>query len=72
MVLKCPFKSKTRNQQRYLDTIQWLRLDEAKHTSYTKNAASFTYDTYAHFDDSEDNIYPYSYCDIDETFFTGA
>lgn len=36
MVLKCPFKSLTRNEQRYLDTIEWERLDAAKHTSYTK------------------------------------
>jgi hypothetical protein len=33
-------------------------------------SSTYTYDTYAFFDDSEDNIYPYSFCDIDETFFT--
>lgn len=34
--------------------------------------STYTYDTYAFFDDTEDNIYPYSYCDIDESYFTAA
>jgi hypothetical protein len=32
-------------------------------------ANDLAYDTYAHFDDTEANIYAYSYCDIDENFF---
>lgn len=70
MIVKCPFLSNTRTQQRYLDTIQWTRLDETKWSAHTLQAATYTYTTYAFFDDTEDNIYGYSYCDRDEEFYT--
>lgn len=70
MVAKCPFQAQTRTMQRYLDTIEWTRLDEMGWTYHAMQGSTYTYDTYAHFDDTEDNVYPYSFCDIDETFFT--
>lgn len=30
----------------------------------------YTYDTYAFFEDTEPDIYAYSYCNIDESWFT--
>ncbi len=85
-ILKCPFKSLSRTQSRYLDSKKWQRLDGSMYSwygiskgttttwwsSYAMNAASYSYSTYAWFDDTEGNIYPYSYCNIDESYFTGA
>jgi hypothetical protein len=70
MILACPFQSQTRAQQRYLDTIQFTRRDGIAWSDHALQSATYTYDTYAHFDDTEPSIYPYSYCDIDEEFFT--
>jgi hypothetical protein len=71
MLIKCPFQSKTRQQSRYLDTTaRWTRIDETPWSAYTLQAANYAYTTYAHFDDTEPNIYGYSFCDRDETFFT--
>ena len=61
----------TRTVSRYLDTISYTRED------YTNYGAAYdlgtgTYTTYAWFDDTEPNIYPYSFCNIDEDYFTAA
>ena len=70
MIVKCPFQSLSRQVTRYLDTIGYTRKDTAS-TSYSlRTGATMSYTTYAWFFDTEPNYYGWSYCNLDEEWFT--
>jgi hypothetical protein len=70
MVIKCPFQSLSRSVNRYLDTIALKRNDTASTTYSLRTGASMAYTTYAWFFDTEPNQYGWSYCNLDEDYFT--
>jgi hypothetical protein len=70
MLVKCPFQSLKRSVTRYLDTIGYTRRDTAATTYSLRSGATMSYDTYAWFFDDEPNTYSWSYCNIDEDFYT--
>ena len=70
MIVKCPFQSLSRSVTRYLDSIGYTRRDTA-YTTYTlRTGANMAYTSYAWFLDKEPNQYSWSFCNIDEDFFT--
>ena len=70
MVIKCPFQSLSRQVTRYLDTIGHTRWDSASTTYALRTGSNMAYTSYAWFFDDEPNYYGWSYCNLDEEFYT--
>ncbi len=71
MIVNCPFQSLKRGVTRYLDTIGYTWRDTASNTySFISGTTMSFYSTYAWFFDDKPKLYSWSYCNIDEDFYT--